>query len=246
MKKLICLLLLMLMVSPALAADQDTVTQRDLRTGVRDLLGGIETSNTWTDVIIDRTVMMGCREFATFIGIPAKVLQVTTTGVSVYALPSDFLKIRGVTKYNEEADKRERRLLYRALRTSNEKEAGFGDDSDLDHPAYYTITGADSTGTKDRGWYLQIDPPEEEADRDTLYIYYYAQATELTATDTISNIPYHGFNLVVYSAYLNCLFKGRENPTIAAVIPTVEKQYTKYFDLLVRDQSDLDFDPAIK
>lgn len=231
--------IVMLLAGTVIAADQDTTTQREIRTLVRDLLGGVSTSSTWPDATIDRLVNLAGREYSLLVGISKKDTIVTTSGTKEYALNSDFLRIRGVGIYNISEDKRETALLYRAPRVMGATSKALGEDDDHSHPTYYTISG----GETNEGKYLIVDPPEEEADRDTLIIYYFAQAIELgnVAADTITNIPYEGIPMVVYAAVRSCLIKNREYPGL----PFLDKMYDMNRALLIQENSDLEFNPNV-
>lgn len=239
MKKILILVVLLLMAGTAYADDQDTTTQRELRTFVRDHLGGVSSGSMYPDAIIDRMVNLGQREYALLVGISKKDTIVTTSGTKEYALNSDFLRVRGVAIYNVENDKREKALLYRSPRSIGSKVKAYGEDDDQDHPMFYTISGGDLNAGK----YLIIDPPEEEDDRDTLIVYYFAQAIELggVVADTISNVPYEGIPMVVYSAVRGCLIRNREFPAL----PFLDKAYETNRALLIEEQSDMEYSPEL-
>lgn len=235
MRKLMILMIVILMTGSVYSADQDTTTQREIRQFVRDLLGGVSSGSMYPDPVIDRMVNLGQREWALLIGISKKDTIVTTSGTKEYSLNSDFLRIRGVSIYNIEDDKREKALMYRSPRSMTSAVKAMGEDDDQDHPAFYTISG----GELNEGKYLIIDPPEEEDDRDTLIIYYYAQAIELggVAADTITNIPYEGIPMVVYSAVRACLIRNREYPALQFL----DKLYDTNRALLIEEQSDMEY-----
>lgn len=235
MKKLMIFMVIILMSVSVYADDQDTTTQREIRQLVKDYLGGVSSSSMWPDPLIDRLVNLAQREYALLVGISKKDTIVTTTGTKEYALNSDFLRIRGASIYNVEGDKRERALLYRSPRSMGSQVKAYGEDDDQDHPMFYTISG----GELNEGKYLIIDPPEEEDDRDTLIIYYYAQAIELgrVAADTITNVPYEGIPMVVYSAVRGCLIRNREYPAL----PFLDKAYEVNRILLIEEQSDMEY-----
>lgn len=235
MKKLMILMVIILMSVSVYAADQDTTTQREIRQLVRDHLGGVSSSSMWPDPVIDRLVNLAQREYALLVGISKKDTIVTTSGGKEYALNSDFLRVRGVAIYNVEDGKRERALLYRAPRSMGSQLKAYGEDDDQDHPMFYTISG----GEPNKGKYLIVDPPEEEDDRDTLVVYYYAQAVELggVAADTITNVPYEGIPMVVYSAVRALLIRNREYPGL----PFLDKAYEVNRSLLIEEQSDMEY-----
>lgn len=241
MKKILVIISLFLTAN-LFAADQDTTTQRGLRTLVRDILGGVSTSSTWPDATIDRLVNLSGREYALLVGISRRDTIVTTSGVKEYALNSDFLRIRGVTIYNISDDKRETALLYRAPRVMGAAAKAYGEDDDHPHPKYYTVAGA-GQDTLNAGKYLIVDPPEEEDDRDTLVVYYFAQAIELgkVAADTITNIPYEGIPLVVQATVKYCLIKNREYPAL----PSLDKMYDMNRAILIQENSDMEYNPNL-
>lgn len=235
MKKIIVLVALLLSVN-VYADDADTATQRELRTLVRDFLGGESTDSKWPDANIDRQVNLGGQEYALLVGIPKLDTIVTTSGGTEYALNSDFLRIRGVAIYNENSDNREKALQYRSPRVLGSATKALGEDDDDTHPKYYTVTG----GETNAGKFLKIDPPEEESDRDTLIIYYFAQANELGGADTLTNIPYEGIPMVVYAAVRNCLIKNREYPNL----PILQTMYDASRAVLIQEQSDMEYEPS--
>lgn len=235
MKKILILLILLLAMN-TYADDQDTTTQRDFRTLVRDFLGGVSTNSKWPDANIDRQVNLGCNEYALLVGIGKIDTIITTSGATEYALNSDFLRVRGAAIYNLDGNKREKALLYRSPRSIGSDVKAYGEDDDDSHPKYYTVTG----GGTNAGKFLKIDPPEEESDRDTLVIYYFAQANELTATDSLTNIPYEGKMMVVFAAVRNLLIKNREYPAL----PILGEAYNASRAVLIQEKSDMEYAPS--
>jgi len=241
MKKILAVLLLLLIPTIVYSADQDTVTQRDLRGYVRNYLGGNATSSFWTDDIVDDFVNLACREYAMLGGIQKIDTITTTNAVRQYALNSDFLRVLGVTRYIP-STKREQTLKFRAMRSVDNLHKAYGQDDDQDYSFYYSIVGG---GDSHSGSYLMLDPTEEETTTDSIFVYYNAQATWLgnVAADTITNIPYSAIPLVVLSATRSCMIMNREDQSIGVVLPIVNSMYQAYFELLVKQQSDLDYNP---
>lgn len=240
MRKILATLLLLLIPTIVYSADQDTVTQRDLRGYVRNYLGGNATSSFWTDNIVDDFVNLACREYAMLGGIQKIDTLITVNAERQYALESDFLRVLGVTRYIP-ATKREQSLKFRAMRESDKQRKPFGQDDDQDHSFYYSVTGSDDNN----GSILLLDPAEEESTDDSIFVYYNAQAVWLgnVAADTITNIPYSAVPLVVLSAVRSCMIMNREDQSIGTVLPIINSMYQAYFELLVKQQSDLDYNP---
>lgn len=240
MKKILFLILmlsLMLSVSVS-AANQDTVYTVDIRNSVRDFLDD-QAGVFWTDAIVDRFINLACREVAAY-GFVEGIDSVAIVGLTRrYPLPSDFISTRRVTVKHPDTGNRERTMLQRAFGREEPGRQVFGSDNPVDYPQYWSVVrdGKDTT-------FLMVDPPPAVSPSDSyIFVYYRAQANELTADSTISNIPYEAKLLVVLSTVRNCLIMNREDQTSQFAAKIVDGMYQAYFALLLAQKSDVDYMP---
>ncbi len=240
MKKVILLILmlsLMLSVS-ASAANQDTVYTVDIRNWVRDFLDD-QAGIYWTDVIVDRFINLACREVAAY-GFIEGIDSVAIVGLTRrYPLPSDFISTRRVTVKHPDTGNRERTMLQRAFGREQPGLQVFGSDNPVDYPQYWSVVrdGKDTT-------FLMVDPPPAVSPSDSyIFVYYRAQANELTGDSIITNVPYEAIPLVVLSTVRNCLIMNREDQTNQLMIPEVSKMYQTFFALILAQKSDADYIP---
>lgn len=238
MRKMICLILFLLLSAPAFGANQDTVYTVDIRNWVRDFLDD-QAGVFWTDAIVDRFINLACREVAAY-GFIEGIDSTALTGLTRrYTLPDDFISTDRVTILHADTDDRERTMLERAFRRDEPGRQVFGSDNLLDWPQYWSVVsdGKDST-------FLVVDPPSlVSSPTSFIFVYYRAQATELIADSTITNVPYEAVPLVILSAVRSCLIMNREDQTNQLVIPIVNEMYKTYFTLLLAQRSDVDYIP---
>lgn len=237
MKKII-LLILMLSVS-ASAANQDTIYTIDIRNSVRDLLDD-QSGIFWTDAIVDRFINLACREVAAYGFIEGIDSSAITANTRRYTLPDDFISTRRVTVRHADTGLRERTMLQRAFGREQPGLQVFGSDNPVDFPQYWSVVkdGKDTT-------FLMVDPPSSSTPGSDafIFVYYRAQANELTGDSTISNIPYEAKLLVVLSTVRNCLIMNREDQTSQFAAEIVNGMYKAYFALLLAQKSDADYMP---
>jgi hypothetical protein len=225
MKKLLVILLLVVIgFAPCVkAADADSTTLLDMRTTIRNLLGGPSVSGYWSDDMINDFVDMACREYSSIanVGVRAETTIYTVQGTTDYILPSNFVERIGVLRYSAG---RLITLNGRGIDPSSPAEMPFGQDnasSTGDHPKYYTI------GHSDSGYFLRLDPVQipDTSVTDTILIDYKRYAAALDTDTAVTDIPYQGRNFVIRMAFLNCLIAGRDQPGVSMTMPQAQVDY---------------------
>lgn len=238
MKKIVFLILFLILSASAFAANQDTTYTIDIRNSVRDFLDD-QSGIFWTDAIVDRFINLACREVAAY-GFVEGIDSVAIVGDQRrYPLPSDFISTRRVTVKHPDTGNRERTMLQRAFGREQPGLQVFGSDNPVDYPQYWSVVrdGKDTT-------FLMVDPPPATSPVSSfIFVYYRAQANELTGDSTITNIPYEAKLLVVLSTVRNCLIMNREDQTSQFAAQIVNEMYKTYFALLLAQKSDVDYMP---
>lgn len=238
MRKMICLILFLLLSVSAFGANQDTVYTVDIRNWVRDFLDD-QSGIYWTDTIVDRFINLACREVAAY-GFVEGIDSMAVGGdTRRYPLPSDFVSTKRVTIKHPDTGNRERTMLQRTFGREEPGRQVFGSDNPVDYPQYWSVVkdGKDTT-------FLMVDPPPTVSPAASyIFVYYRAQANELTGDSTITNVSYEAIPLVVLSTVRNCLIMNREDQTNQLMMPEVSKMYQTYFALILAQKSDADYIP---
>ena len=232
MKKIIMAVFMLSIATSVYASGAKTRTinmREDMRTLLFDDAGA-----TYTDPICLRILNMNQRWFASIKGI-GKVDTILSVNDQIeYVLPADFISTDKVT-IGIAGQNRHKALDRRAFARKEASEPTLGSDGDNPHTLRYNVIhGADSTG---HGYYLQVDPAEALATEDTFFVYYAAEATDLTGDSTLTNIPYWGVDLVVLRSVMFGLWMNRENPTTALILPYIQKEFDRIYALHFTDRS---------
>lgn len=246
MKKLIVALIgVLMLVTPLMAADQDTVWLEDIRTSVRYLLGGASASQWYSDEMINDFINMACREYASIaaVGIGAVDTIITGDSLTDYPLSGDFIAVTGVVKTQ---DGRKVTMHSRDMDVASPAELGIGEDNaDItSHVAYYVIYSApDTDSVTSWAYYIRLDPVMIEGD--TVLVHYKRQAVKLTEDSTRTNIPYVGINFIKWSAYRNCLLANKEAPGVQMAMPLADRSYAEAKTAIMNKYAPL-YDPNWK
>jgi hypothetical protein len=226
MKKIILVLAILALLVPCVyAADADSTTLAEMRTTVRELLGGTVISAYWTNTMIDDFLNMGCREYASIaaIGVQDEDTIITSASETDYALNSNFIEKVGVVRLE---NGRKRTIYNRTTDPASPAELPFGTDnaaSSGDHPRFYTI------GHNDSGYFIRLDPVQgiDSTEVDTLLIAYKAYAAVLDTDTVVTDIPYQGRNFVIKMAFYYCLVAGRDQPGVGLILPSATNDYSE-------------------
>ncbi len=232
MKKILAIIFIVMVAVNVYASGAKTRTidmRKDMRTLLFDDAGA-----TYTDDVCLRLLNMRCRWYASLGGIGGADTILSVNGKVEYALNADFISTDKVV-IGVSGQGRHKAMDRRTFARKDPSEETFGGGAGNTHSLRYNVVNiADSTG---HGFYLQVDPPENESTTDTFFVYYAAEATDLTGDSTLTNIPYSGVYLVTLAAVLDGLIMNRENPTAAIAIPVVEKEFNRIFALIFVDRS---------
>lgn len=232
MRRLLAVIIILLIAVNVYASGAKTRTidmRKDMRTLLFDDAGA-----TYTDDVCLKILNMRCRWYASLGGIGAVDTIVSVNGQIEYVLNADFISTNKVTIGVAGAG-RHKSMDRRAFARTVPSEVTLGNEATNTHSLRYNVVNiADSTG---HGFYLQVDPAESESTEDTFFVYYAAEATDLTGDSTLTNIPYSGVYLVTLGAVLDGLIMNRENPTAALAIPVVKQEFDRIFALIFVDRS---------
>lgn len=207
MKKFLILLCVLVLSAPVWSA-HDVTTLQELEQDVKNNLA-VTADPYFPDSTLDDFINLGCREVASYGLIIKHDSVIVTSGDAIYALNEDFMEALAVFPCTASASRGLDRINFRDW-------GKIAASTQLTEARYYAIQPehvTDTTGGVIGGIIHSANIwlyPAHSGVADTLVVKYSAEANELLADTSITNVPYAYRNLVSFYATALAFARSQE------------------------------------